>query len=553
MKVSLGLKNTGYLLAAWLMAILYVATGHFADPDLWGRLSMGALYFQGGRFPYHDIFSYTAPHARWVDHEWLTGLVFYQLLTRLGEPGFLAFKYGMMLGIFGLLFRLHRKVYQVSPMYTLYGLILTVGAYSVGLYATVRSHIFTFLFFALFIYLLEQVRLGRRSRNVLLVLPLIGLIWGNLHGGFIMGVLLLGCYAIGEAIRHRSLRAGWVYGALALATFLLPGVLNPYGPSYISFLFHAWTLDRSHIGEWSAMRFGLWYFLPGQLLVVAALTLPLLRGLLLKQADVRKGSLQITPSLVVVWLALMTVKGVRFQPFLAWGLVAYAPLLLSSELAKVVLPAFVIQFGRKQVSAFKNTLPLLILLVSVAGAVYLQTTINLFRVPVGDELTQDPHIPIRYPLGALNYLKQSPYQGNLSVRFGFGEFIYWHLYPQFKVSMDGRYEEVYSQDEFLRNDAFYDKEDPFRAFKAINKVKQDKTEFILLETSLPNLGGLIQSGDWKVIYSDKFYAVLGRVSVLNTYPPFVPTGPVLSDRIFTLADFITPADLRRIQQPSGSP
>lgn len=540
-----------YLLAAWLMAILYVASGHFADPDLWGRLSMGALYFQSGHFPYHDLFSYTAPHAHWVDHEWLTGLVFYQILTNFGETGFLLFKYGMMLGVFCLLFGLHRNVYRVSPLYTLYGLIVTMDAYSVGLYATVRSHLFSFLFFALFIYLLEQVRLGGKNRHILWVLPVIGLVWGNLHGGFIMGVLLLGCYALGEVIRQRSLRAGRFYAALAGATLLLPGMLNPYGPGYLSFLFHAWTLDRSHIGEWSAMRFNLWYFLPGQLLVVAALTLPLVRWLMLKRVDLKEGSVLITPMLVWFWLALMTVKGVRFQPFLAWGLVAYAPQFLSAELAKAMFPPGLIQWVRQQRSAFQQTLPLLILVTVLAETAYMHATVSLLKVPVGDELTQDPHIPIRYPLGALNYLKQSPYHGNLSVRFGFGEFAYWRLYPQFKVSMDGRYEEVYTQEEFLRNDAFYDKQDPFRAFQALNKVKQDKTEFILLETNLPNLGGLIQSGDWNVIYSDKYYAVLGRVSVLSRYSPFIPTGSVLSDRVFTIADFVTPADLRRIQTPSG--
>lgn len=552
MNVSLGLRvrNGCYLLAAWLMAVLYVASGQFADPDLWGRLSMGALYFQNRQFPYYDVFSYTAPHARWMDHEWLTGLVFYQLLTRFGESGFLVFKYGIVFGIFYLLFRLHERVYRVSLLYTLYGLILTLGAYSVGLYATVRSHIFSFLFFIVFIYLLEQVRLGQRSRNILWILPFIGLFWGNLHGGFVMGVLLLGCYALGESLSQRSWKAGIFYGILALTTFLLPGIINPYGIVYISFLFHAWILDRSQIGEWSAMRFGRWYFLPAQLLIVTTLNLPLVRWLVLKREDWQVNSRLITPSLILIWLALMTIKGVRFQPFLAWGLVAYAPLLLSPAFAKVLLPQPLIRFGHTQASVFKNTLPALISIAVLAGVIYFQSMVGLFIVPMGDELTQGAHLPIRYPLGAINYLRTSPYHGNLSVRFGFGEFAYWCLYPRFRVSMDGRYEEVYSQREFLRNDAFYDKRNPIRAFRALQKVSQDNTAFILAETNLPNLGALIQSGDWEILYSDTFFAVLGKVSTLRKQGFYHPDRPILSDRIYTIADFVTRADWQRFKRPN---
>ena len=166
---------------------------------------------------------------------------------------------------------------------------------------------------------------------------------------------------------------------------------------------------------------------------------------------------------------------------------------------------------------------------------------------MADELGVGPHLPIRYPLGAINFLQNSPYRGNLSVRFGYGEFAYWRLYPRFKVAMDGRYEEVYSQREFLRNDAFYETRDPFVAQKAAKKVSEDNTEFVLTETNLPNLGLLLQNGQWELLYGDNCYALLGKKTALAKFKPYHPPGFLLSDKIYTLGDFVTPADLKRFK------
>lgn len=547
MVVSVKIREIVCLLGVWLVSVLYVATGQFADPDLWGRLSVAALYFQNGQFPYYDVFSYTAPYARWIDHEWLTGMVFYQLITRFGEVGFLLFKYGLILAIFYSLFRLHRKCYSVSPLYAFYGLLLTVGAYSVGLYATLRSQAFSFLLFVVFIYILERVRLGQRKEAWLWLLVPLGVIWGNLHGGFVMGLILLALYGV-SAMRQAGLfHAGWRYWAVAALIFLSVGILNPYGNDYLGFLWHAWTLDRSHIGEWSAMKFELWEFLPGQLLVVGGVTIPLLRWWLRDKSDRAELGRLLTPILVLLWLSGMVIKGVRFQPFLALGAVAYVPLILSPEFLNKHLPRPCLQFFQKQASAFQNTLPALLLIMALSATVFAQHAMNLLKVPIDDEMTQSSKPEIRYPLGAILFLEHSPYHGNLSVRYGYGEFTYWRLYPRFKVSMDGRYEEVYSQTEFLRNDAFYDMNDVMRAQRATANIEHGPADFILAEIGQGSISTLLRSRIWQLLYTDTYFLVLGRKSTLQYYPThqLIPSG--LNNKMFSIGDMVTPADLSRFR------
>lgn len=542
------LRRTGvYLITAWLFAVLFVASYQFPDPDLWGRLSIGALYFQNGAFPYHDPFSYTAPHALWFDHEWLTGMVFYQILEKTGETGFLLFKYGMILAIFATLFHLHRKTYKASPLYALYGLVATVSIYSVGLYATTRSHIFSFLFFVVFIACLERIRLGQQRPWTLLWLLPLGVLWANFHGGFIMGVILLGLYGLGQLLETRRLQTALPYWGSALAIPLLLALLNPYGPAYLSFLLHAWTLDRSHIGEWSTFRFSEWYFLGGQILWIVSMALLLLTWFLPKRNDTPARHTLITPTLIVLAMAAMTIKGVRFQPFLAWSVVAYAPILFSPSFWKQLLPQGLIQFGQTQQSAFQNTLPVLLLMSSLVGLGFLQAHVGLFKVTLCDEMTQGSKPQIRYPLGVIQLLRESPYHGNLVVRFGLGEFTYWALYPRFQVSMDGRYEEVYSQDEFLRNHIFYDKKEPLRSQQAVRQVTTSAADFILTEPNIPSTTILLNHPAWELLNGNDHYLLFGRVSSLKKFPPFNLNRPFLPFKTLSIQDFFTKDDLKRFQ------
>jgi hypothetical protein len=474
-------------------------------------------------------------------------MMFYQIITCFGETGFLLFKYGVMLAIVYGLFRLHRKCYNVSPLYAFYGLLLTVGATSVGLYATLRSQAFSFLLFVVFIYLLERVRLGQRKEAWLWLLVPLGVIWGNLHGGFAMGLILLGLYGLAALRQTKSLTAGWRYWAVAILTFLAVGILNPYGNDYLSFLWHAWTLDRSHIGEWSPMKFELWEFLPGQLLVVGGVTIPLIRWWLRDKSNPGELARLLTPTLVLLWLSAMVIKGVRFQPFLALGAMAYAPLILSPLFFSRHLPKPFLRFFQKQASAFQNTLPALLLIMALLTTAFAQHAINLLKVPIDDELAQNPKPEIRYPLGAILFLKHSLYQGNLAVRYGYGEFAYWCLYPRFKVSMDGRYEEVYSQAEFLKNDAFYDKKDMMRAQQAFASVERDSTDFILAEINQENTSILLRSDNWQLLYADDYFLVFGRKTTLAHYPLPQTTHPLLNNKIFSIGDMVTATDLARFK------
>lgn len=78
------------------MLFIYVLNGlssTLADPDLWGYLAFGRLFWESGKFPYQDVYSYVPTLNPWVYHEWLTGVVFYPLYVKTGGIGLQLLKY----------------------------------------------------------------------------------------------------------------------------------------------------------------------------------------------------------------------------------------------------------------------------------------------------------------------------------------------------------------------------------------------------------------------------------------------------------------------------
>ena len=58
--------------------------------------------------------------------------------------------------------------------------------------------------------------------------------------------------------------------------------------------------------------------------------------------------------------------------------------------------------------------------------------------------------PTKYPVSAVHFLKQNGIKGNILLPFDWGEYAIWKLYPDCRVSIDGRFRTVYPE-EILRD------------------------------------------------------------------------------------------------------
>ncbi len=199
------------------------------DGDLPRHLLMGKIVLETRAIPTTDIFSYVYEGTPLVPHEWLAGVVFYVIYTLLGLEGVVLLSATLLATAFLLVYEETR---QVSGR-RLPALALTAwGAAITSLHWITRPHLFTMLFFALYLVWANHLQSGRSKRFWLF--PLTMLLWGNMHGEFIAGLLVLGAYG-----------AGWVWDwlfaavkppletgknlALAFFSSLLITFINPVG------------------------------------------------------------------------------------------------------------------------------------------------------------------------------------------------------------------------------------------------------------------------------------------------------------------------------------
>jgi hypothetical protein len=240
--------------------------------------------------PATDPFSFTAGDRPWVAHEWLAEVMM-ALAYRAGGTNGMA---GIMVlaatvsGLTAALLLHHMRRY-LPAIYAVLGLIVALSNAAPSLLA--RPHLLAWPCLVLWCGGLVTARANRIAPSFAL-LPVM-LLWVNLHGSFIIG-LLLACALLVEAVfdsdaNRRQVLTAWV--AFILAALAVAGV-NPNGVSGVLFPFHMLTLrSLAWIGEWQPADFS--RVQPLELMIFAALALGL------------SGKVRLPPVRLLIFLVLI--------------------------------------------------------------------------------------------------------------------------------------------------------------------------------------------------------------------------------------------------------
>jgi len=185
---------------AFLMPLIFIFGGmHGAktllgDGDTGWHVRTGEWILSHGRVPDKDLFSFTRTGQTWFAWEWLWDAVFAWLHQHWGMAAVVVVSALVISLTSALVFRLaFRK--SGNPLIAMTLTFLAVAASSIHFLA--RPHLFTLLFTVVFYTILERVR-EIRSTRLLWCLPVMTVLWTNLHGGWFIGVVLIGLYAAGE-------------------------------------------------------------------------------------------------------------------------------------------------------------------------------------------------------------------------------------------------------------------------------------------------------------------------------------------------------------------
>ncbi|MBI9073812.1 MAG: hypothetical protein JEZ02_00275 [Desulfatibacillum sp.] len=475
-----------------VVMILIALTDTFAEPDLWGYLNFGHLFFNEPGFPFQDAFAYTPTHSTWVFHEWLTGVVLFRLQQAVGFGGIQVLKY-LLGGLTAFFLYATAKKCGAGNGWPLAPVFLA-GAFFSWAFPAFRALSFTYCFYALFLAVLETARL-RENFSRLWALPPTMLLWVNLHGGFLAGLGLVFLYALGRAVEGRRFSPYLkILGVCGLIT-----LINPYGTGLWQTILGHLSAPQHGIREWLSVPGAIYHFGPSYDLLIFLACLGL-GGTLLAATRPRDH----VAVLVLGATALLGLIHHRHMPFFILGFAVFAPAMLRQILEEltpgkfkphitipVVLFAGAMLFFNAQY--FMDKTPLAFaggnpLALKTPAAPYAPGTDSLF-----------------YPVGAVGYLETASFSGNILPYATWGGYISWRLYPRCKVAMDLRFETVYPKDirdeyfEFLRCGPGWT--------DFLNKYPHD----MVLVYAGDNLHkAMARQSGWEEIYQDPFTVIFAR-------------------------------------------
>jgi len=231
--LALGLLFVMFAARALLMA---------ATPDTYWHLRAGADVFRTGSVPRVETYSFTAAGLPWREHEWLWDPISYACYRVGGMPLLTLFGGALVIATLALVHRLMTGPAWTRLVLLMIGLLLAVPLWAL------RPQLFTLLAVPLLVTLLAR---GRHAP-----IPLLFIIWANMHGAVALGGIVLGAATAAALLRWRVRRAPEDRRrALALAIVLAASALaclaTPLGTGIFHFLADSMTrIGAVGIGEW---------------------------------------------------------------------------------------------------------------------------------------------------------------------------------------------------------------------------------------------------------------------------------------------------------------
>lgn len=373
------------------------------DPDFGWHLTTGKLISSSG-IPQTDPFSYTMTSFPFVDHEWLTNLIIYWLYTTLGYGGLAVLFASLFLAS---IFVLDKKMIVgninrqgfFSPKNSL--LMLAIGIMIP--YSGIRPQVQTWFWLSILMWLIKSFETGKRLKYFL---PLLFLIWSNLHGGFSIGIATLFTYLAFRSFRLRKI----IFEEVIIFFLSLLGTLiNPYGYKLWG---EVWMQLSDHslrwrIAEWtpSFLNFDLPYIF--YVALACFLVIKYRRKFYLEELVIFAGFFV---------EAVLSLRHVPLWVIISVPMVAKTCDWLYQDIEKIV-------YGKER---FRKVM-IILFLVSL-GLLFFQTLFTL-RSP----LSEDSY----YPKKAALYLKDNLPKGEIFSNYGWGGYLIWKL-PEKKVFIDGR-------------------------------------------------------------------------------------------------------------------
>lgn len=480
-------------LALFLM-IFFSALRVPLDSDFFWHIHAGAVSIAQKSPVLIDLFSFTRFGATWINHSWLSEIVYYLIFQYFSYRGVMIFVAIIATLTMWLIFRRMQGNALMRSFLIIFAMLISAVIWAP------RPQMFSIFCFAILANLVEKYENSKEIKYAGYIL-LLFLVWSNLHAGFSIGIAYMGLILAGKFIdlllardqpNEKSRFLLILLGLIILCSLVV--CLNPNGLNVWKVQFDTVSISslQNFIDEWASPDFH-------QLTLQPYLWVWILFVLLLA---VSKNYLPFESIIPIAFFgALGFIAKRNFAPF---AVVIFSPLseLLIAFFNNRIKDSWIFTKYKTMIT-IQNTEP----------KVIVQKTINLIVIGVisifvigkiaylGTAQIINAYEANQYPISALNYLHSTGIPaGNVLNPYEWGGFIAWEN-PDIKIFVDGR-TDLFGDKIILDYIKMVNAQDGWEKSLADYQIS-----WVFLKQGTPLLKELSIRG-WHSIYDDQQAAIL---------------------------------------------
>jgi len=480
--------------------------------DIWFHLKAGQVITENRAIPLHEPFSYTPQVPRWHDSHWLFQVLSHAVYRLGGIDALLVLKILFLLAAFLLLFRISYKEenYLISAVLFFLALVLSNERFML------RPEIFTFFFIAAYLYVLNEYRKG--GKDYLLLLPIMQVLWVNVHGLFVIGIIVVFVYITGELVsriiplsvieKDKFGIKGARFNKLLLTggSLVLVSLVNPYGFgsfAYSSLIFRG--IGKS-AGVWMKSLAELQPPFGGEIGYELALFYLILIGISLASFFTAKVDIaNILLYALFLYISFKARRNISLFAFIAFPVTV-------SNFASSSFPGRISKKLKRLSGAAGRAAAVLVgaclvfyIFSVVSGRYYLE---KRYGTRFGTGI-----LALCYPEKAVDFIQENNLPGNVFHTSGAGSYLAWRFYPERKIFLSGMWE-VYRED-FL---SLWENVLVSPRLLAELVAQYDINTVLLTHNAVEIknlLGAIYADKDWVMVYVDTVASVFVRNTPRN--------------------------------------
>lgn len=471
--------------AALFFAILLLGSRMLnLDGDLPRHLLFGKIILEERSVPNSEPLIYPYEGRHYVSHEWLVQVIYYLVYSAFGLKGLVFLAAILLSGAFYITYSYLSKTFSLRlPILFLIGW----GAAITSLNWAIRPHLFSMFLLSIWLVWADEVRRGQRM--AIWSFPILMILWSNLHGVFIAGILVLFAFLAGWLVdfvlapQHIDKAIGKRLG-LALLLSIPASILNPGGA-----------------GSWTSIL----GFVNNQYLMS--------RMLEANAPDLQQPEMRILLAFIAFSIFLLAVKkeklsagqGFLLAGFTAMCLMAFRNIHLYGVVAPFVLAGTLSEYKAfPPVGRLENTLARIEN--QITGVFWPAVTV----IALGAFVLTSPLSSALYtfeaetfPVKAVGWLKKNPQEGYLFNELNWGGYLALQLWPEQKTFVDSVADvtgEVTLEYETIQT----------MSPGWENLMVSYNIQWAVIESDSDLAATLVEEKNWKILYEDETAVVLKK-------------------------------------------